>query len=233
MVNPARTEPNVTEFVYVDDVSPSGTLRLAALARIAGVLRHGGLAVLPTETGYMLAAVATNVDAVTDVFVTKRRSESNPVHVACASLSMAARYADLTPMAALLLGSLTPGPCTVVAAKTPLLPDRLVTVNETVGIRIPDHPATLQIIAEVDAPLTATSVNESGTAYRAPDRTVLAGLAWPADQTVCVLDVGDTTPYSLASTLVRTTGNEPEILRQGPITAERIQEVLHTAIRHG
>jgi L-threonylcarbamoyladenylate synthase len=220
------TMVNVAEFVYLAGLSPAGTLRLAALARIAAVLRSGGLAVLPTETGYMLAAVATNVDAVTDVFAAKRRSHANPVHVACASLSMAARYADLSPMGALLLGSLTPGPCTVVAAARSVLPDRLVTVSGTVGIRIPDHPATLQVLAEVDLPLTATSVNESGTAYRAPDAAVLAGLAWPAGQTVCVLDAGDTRPYSLASTLVRTTGAEPEILRAGPITIERIKQVL-------
>jgi L-threonylcarbamoyladenylate synthase len=129
-------------------------------------------------------------------------------------------------MGALLLGALTPGPCTIVALKTPLLPDSLVSLNGTVGIRVPDHPATLQVIAEVDAPLTATSVNESGTAYRAPDEAVLAGLAWPVGQTVCVLDAGDTTPYSSASTLVRTTGAEPEILRAGPITAEQIKRVL-------
>jgi L-threonylcarbamoyladenylate synthase len=219
----------VTEFRYLEGMSPSGTLRLASVARAAAVLRDGGLAVLPTETGYMLAAVATDVDAVTAVFEVKRRSLANPMHVACSSLSMAGRYADLDPSATRLLGELTPGPVTVVAAQTALLPDRLVTVNGTVGIRIPDHPATLQIIAEVDAPLTATSVNESGTAYRAPDRAALAALAWPADRVVCVVNAGDTTPYSLASTLVRTTGAEPEILREGPITAEQIKQVLSGA----
>jgi L-threonylcarbamoyladenylate synthase len=216
----------VTEFVYLDGLTQSGTLRLAALARIASVLRSGGLAVLPTETGYMLAAVATDENAVTSVFTAKKRNPANPVHVACSSLAMAARYARLTPMATRLLGELTPGPVTVVAAKTDLLPDRLVTINGTVGIRIPDHPAALSVIAEVGSPLTATSVNESGTAYRAPDAETLAGLAWPAEQTVCVLNAGDQTPYSLASTLVRTTGDTPEILRQGPITAEQIKQVL-------
>ena len=216
----------MTELVYLDDLSSSGTLRLAALERIADVLRGGGLAVLPTETGYLLAADATDEDAVTGVFTAKGRSLDHPMHVACASLSMAARYADLTPMGTALLGALTPGPCTVVAAKTALLPDRLVTMNGTVGIRIPDHPATLQVIAEVDRPLTATSVNESGTAYRAPDRATLAALHWPQGRAVCVLNAGDTTPYALASTLVLTTGAQPQILRQGPVTVEQIERVL-------
>jgi L-threonylcarbamoyladenylate synthase len=221
-------ELDVTEFVYLEGLSTSGTARLATVARIADGLRDGGLAVLPTETGYLLAALATDEAAVTAVFNAKRRSLANPMHVACSSLAMAARYAELTPMGVRVLGELTPGPVTVVAAKSPLLPDRLVTVNGTVGIRVPDHPATLQVIAALDAPITATSVNESGTAYRAPDRAMLATLSWPTDRTVFVLDAGDTTPYSLASTLVRTTGTDPEILRQGPVTVEQIQQVLAT-----
>lgn len=216
----------MAELEYLDDLSSSGTLRLGALDRVVSVLLGGGLAVLPTETGYMLAAVATDVAAVTRVFVAKGRSLDHPMHVACASLGMASRYASLTPMGVALLGALTPGPCTVVAAATSLLPDRLVTLNGTVGIRVPDHPATLQVVAAVDLPLTATSVNESGTAYRAPTPEVLAGLRWPGDQAVCVLDAGDTTPYGLASTLVLTTGGAPQILRQGPVTADQIERVL-------
>ena len=219
----------MTQLEYLPAPTPAGTLRLAAVARIADVLRGGGLAVLPTETGYMLAAVATDVDAVTGVFTAKKRSLEHPMHVACASLSMAARYADMTPMGARLLGALTPGPCTVVAASTGRLPDRLVTMNGTVGIRIPDHPATLQVLAELGVPLTANSVKESGTAYRAPDRAMLAELAWPAGRTVCVVDAGDTASFGLASTLVLTTGAEPVILRQGPVTLETMRQVLASA----
>jgi len=217
---------NVTQLEYLPALTPGGTLRLDTLARIASVLRDGGLAVLPTETGYMLAAVATDVEAVTGVFTAKKRDLSHTMHVACASLSMAAHFADLTPMGVRLLGALTPGPCTVVAASTGLLPDRLVTMNGTVGIRIPDHPATLQVLAELGTPLTATSVNESGTAYRAPSRAMLAELAWPAGRTVCVVDAGDTSSHALASTLVLTTGVEPVILRQGPVTLSQIKDVL-------
>lgn len=219
----------MTQLEYLPALTPAGTLRLGALARIADVLRGGGLAVLPTETGYMLAAAATDIDAVTGVFAAKKRSLDHPMHVACASLSMAARYAELTPMGTRLLGALTPGPCTVVAASTGLLPDRLVTMNGTVGIRIPDHPATLAVLAEVGVPLTATSVNESGTAYRAPDRAMLSELAWPDGRTVCVVDAGDTAPHALASTLVLTTGEEPVILRQGPVTLETMRQVLASA----
>lgn len=216
----------MTEFVRVGQLSPSGTMRLGDVLTVADILRAGGLAVLPTETGYLLAAVATDEAAVRRAFAAKRRSTANPMHVACSSLSMAARFADLTPEATRLLGALTPGPVTVVVRKSALLPDRLVTVNGTVGIRVPDHPATLQVIAEVGAPLTASSVNESGKAYAEPDEETLQSLAWPDNHPVCVLLAGDATRYGAPSTLVRLTGGEPEVLRQGPIDEMAIKAAI-------
>lgn len=216
----------MTEFVRVGPLSQAGTLRLADVRTVAEVLRGGGLAVLPTETGYMLAAVATDVAAVQRAFAAKKRSTANPMHVACSSLSMAARFAELTPAAERVLGALTPGPVTAVVRRSPLLPDRLVTVNGTVGIRVPDHPATLQVINEVGVPLTASSVNESGKAYAEPDQETLESLAWPESHPVCVLLAGDATRYGAPSTLVRLTGDTPEILRQGPIDETAIKALI-------
>src|SRR5215469_784279 len=139
-------------------------LTLSEVARIAGSLRSGSLAVLPTETGYMLAALANSMPAIERAFAVKQRDPAQVMHVACASVAMAASVGKLTPAALRLLGAFTPGPLSVIVAKTAALPDRLVTVNGTVGIRVPDHPATLQVIAEVGVPLTATSLNVSGAA---------------------------------------------------------------------
>jgi len=126
-----------------------------------------------------------------------------------------------------VLGALTPGPVTVVVQRSSLLPDRLVTLDGTVGIRVPDHPATLQVIAEVGEPLTATSLNESGAAYTAPDQTTLDRLDWPAEHVVYVINGMDTASYPLPSTLVRMTSSGPEILRPGPISKETILNALN------
>jgi L-threonylcarbamoyladenylate synthase len=215
----------VTEFAFVSS-RPSGTLSLADVRQVADVLRKGGLAVLPTETGHMLAAVATDLDAVERAFAAKKRDRAKAMHVACSSLSMAERFALLTPSASLVLGTLTPGPVTVVVRRSSLLPDRLVTLDGTVGIRVPDHPATLQIIAEVGEPLTATSLNESGSTSAGPDQATLDALEWPSGQVVHVVDAGALPAFSAPSTLVRLIGPDVEILRPGPITAAEIHSVL-------
>jgi L-threonylcarbamoyladenylate synthase len=213
----------VAKFEYLASRSATALLRLAEVARVAEALRGGGLAVLPTETGYMLAALATDEQAILRAFQVKGRGLANTMHIACSSLEMARGVAWITPTAARLLGELTPGPITVVVNQTPLLPPRLVTVNGTVGIRVPDHPATLQIIDAVGSPITATSLNRAGEPPRSIDRHDLELLDWPAGSVVHVVEDDSSIRYTSPSTLVRVTGPDPEILRAGPITESAIR----------
>lgn len=201
-------------------------LTLSEVARIADSLRSGSLAVLPTETGYMLAAMATSISAVERAFAVKQRDHSQVMHVACASVAMAASVGVLTPAALRLLGAFTPGPLSVVVAKTAALPDRLVTVNGTVGIRVPDHPATLQVIAEVAVPLTATSLNVSGTAPVPVSKLELDALNWPPGETIYIVEDDEAVRHAAGSTLVRLTSGEVEILRPGPIGESDVSEAV-------
>ncbi|GIF64240.1 hypothetical protein Ais01nite_22750 [Asanoa ishikariensis] len=207
--------------------SASGLLRLADAEDVAAVLAGGGLAVLPTETGYMLAAAATIESAVLQVFRAKRRDLAHPMHIACASLEMAAHFAVLTPDARKVIGAFTPGPLTVVVEQSSELPDRLVTHEGTVGIRVPDHPATLQVIAAAGVPVTATSLNPSGAESRPVDADVLAELDWSTDQEVPVVVDHGAIRHTLASTLVALTGPDgPRVLREGPVSAAQVREIL-------
>jgi L-threonylcarbamoyladenylate synthase len=215
----------MVEFAFTTPQPGSGVLRLRDLAAIVGTLTSGGLAVLPTETGYMLAALATSETALQRAFAVKGRDPSLVMHVACSSIDMIEAVGVLSPAAARLIGEFTPGPLTVVVDKTPLLPDFLVTLNGTVGLRVPDHPATLQVIAAVGAPLTATSLNRSGGEVVPVDETGLRRLNWPDAVVPVVLDPA-ARRYEQASALVRVTGPSPEILRPGPVSAEEIHAAL-------
>jgi L-threonylcarbamoyladenylate synthase len=219
----------VTQFRFVRPHSRSCLLTLSDAARVAAHVTRGGLAVLPTETGYMLAALATSIPAIEHAFNVKQRPAAHVMHVACSSLEMAETIGRLRPYAARVLGELTPGPLSVIAEKTPLLPDRLVSLDGTVGIRIPDHPATLQVISAVGAPLTATSLNTSGSAPALADQAELERLNWPEGEVSYVVADDESIVYDQPSTLVRLTGDEPEILRGGPISESEIRDVISRA----
>lgn len=216
----------MTQFVQVDVATPSGLLRTADVGRIADTLRRGGFAVLPTETGYMLATLATSTDAVARAFAVKSRDLAKPMHVACSSFKMASRFAIIDVRAMRILGALTPGPVTVVVQKSEMLPDSLVTLDGTVGLRIPDSPATLQVIDEIGCPVTATSLNEAGREpIEAVDANSLRRLAWPDGEVVYVVPEGGSGRRLEASTLVRTAFGKVEMLRPGPVARAAIVEV--------
>jgi L-threonylcarbamoyladenylate synthase len=217
----------MTEFRHLKPFSATGALKLADVGRVADSLRRGSMAVLPTETGYMLAALATSEAAIKRVFTAKGRNTANVMHVACGSLSMAGTVGELSEAALRLLGEFTPGPVTVVVKKTPLLPDDFVTLNGTVGIRMPDHPATLQVINEVGAPLTATSLNVSGAGPAPDGKLEMRFMDWPDGEVVYVLEDDDRIVYDSPSTLVRLTGEHIEVLRKGPVPESEILRVAN------
>lgn len=216
----------MSRFRFINPDAASRLLRLADLDHVVRHLREGGLAVLPTETGYMLAAMATSTHALRAAFAAKQRDTANPMHVACCSLAMAAQYAELTDAARTLLGSFTPGPLSVVVRQRETLPDQLVTLHGTVGIRVPDHPATLQIVAELATPVTATSLNRSGEGGDRADWSVLDTLDWPQREQVPVVDDPQAVRFTSPSTLVRLVGPEVEVLRAGPIGVHDLERVM-------
>lgn len=211
------------KFVYIRPSTRSGLMTLVQVGQVVESLRRGEAAILPTETGYMLAADALNLSAVRRVFDIKSRPTTKPMHIACSSLEMAERYGQLNHRARDLMGCFTPGPLTLVVEQTDLLPESLVTLNGTVGIRVPDCAPTLQIIQAFNRPLTATSLNESGASSTSLDQAELSELNWPADSVTPVVESRNPIMHDQPSTLARINGSEIEILRRGPIVEDQLR----------
>lgn len=201
----------------------SGLLPLDRVTEIADALRAGGLAVLPTETGHLIAA---SVADARKAFAVKQRSPANPMHVACSSLDMAAAYGLLDARARRLLNEFTPGPLSVVVPALAGVDDPYVTLNGTIGLRVPDHPATLQVISALGEPVTATSFNRSGQESAPVDRAALTAFDWRGEAVVHAVVDPDAVRHTRASTLVRLVGPQPEVLRSGPVTAQQIEDAL-------
>ena len=223
----------MTTFEFAEPQRPSSLLSSADVTRVADVLRGGGLAVLPTETGYLLASAAGSVPAVLRAFAVKQRDLANPMHVACSSIEMASQVGQLTATAVKLLGRFTPGPLSVIVEKAPGLDNPYVTLKDTIGLRIPDHAGTVQVIAALGSPVTATSLNRSGQESEPVDRALLESLDWQDQEVVPVIVDHASIRFRQPSTLVRVTGPEAEILRVGPVTAGEIGSALEgMAHRH-
>jgi L-threonylcarbamoyladenylate synthase len=199
---------------------------LIALADAAAVLQRGGLVAFPTETVYGLGADAFDARAVARVFEVKARPSFDPliVHLAeAASLDWVAVADDARIEA--LAARFWPGPLTLVLRRRPELPDIVTAGLDTVGVRVPAHPAARALIAAAGTPLAAPSANPFG--YVSP--TTAAHVAeLLGDAVELVLD-GGPCRVGLESTILSLAG-DPVILRPGGLPREALEDALGTRL---
>ena len=194
-----------------------------AVGRAAEVLRAGGVAAIPTETVYGLAADAFSAPAVEAIYAAKGRPSHNPVIVHVASAALARECcSDWPEVADRLAARFWPGPLTLVLPRSARIPDVVAAGGPTVGIRWPAHPFMQAVIRECGFPLAAPSANPSDRLSPTCAEHVAEGLG---DRIPLIVDGGQCA-VGIESTVVDVTGPVPRILRPGVITAAQVAEAV-------
>ena len=199
----------------------------AEAEQAASILRAGGLVALPTETVYGLGANALDEDAVKRIFAVKGRPQDNPLIIHVAGPEALGRWCEDVPESAYALAErFWPGPLTLVlrCRKTgaPHVPDRVTAGLDTVAVRCPDHPATLEVIRLAGVPIAAPSANLSG---KPSTTTALHCLHDLEGKVEAVLD-GGPCRVGLESTILDLTVSPPRVLRPGGVTLEQLRACL-------
>jgi L-threonylcarbamoyladenylate synthase len=185
------------------------------LAKVVTVLHKGAVVGLPTDTVYGLAADPMNQEAVALLFALKGRPAVKPVPLLAASLEHAARFGVIEGAALYAAKTYWPGPLTIVVRRVTGLPDWVGDPEvDSVGLRVPDHPAALSVLA-TSGPLAVTSANRSGEAPAADDGAAQAMFGARVAYYVPGSGAG-----AVPSTVVDFTGASPRVLRSGPVTWE-------------
>jgi len=130
--------------------------------------------------------------------------------------------AELPPVALTLMKTFWPGPLTIVLRKSNRIPDIVTSGLDTVGVRMPNHPLTLELLHSLDFPLAAPSANPFG--YISPT-TALHVAEQLGDRISYILD-GGTCTVGVESTIIDCTGKTPIVLRLGGTTVEQITEAI-------
>jgi L-threonylcarbamoyladenylate synthase len=198
------------------------------MADAAANLLAGGLVAFPTETVYGLGADACNADAVARIYSVKGRPADHPLIVHIASMDGLGDWADDVPGYAISLArDFWPGPMTLVVKRSGLAGDFVTGGQETVGVRVPDHPVALGLLKAFERAggkgVAAPSANRFGnvsptTAHAVSDE--LGKYLADGDQ---ILD-GGACDVGVESTIIDCTWDVPKILRPGAITAQMIAE---------
>ena len=139
------------------------TCLTTCISSVADVLRSGGVAAVPTETVYGLAADGRNAGAVRKLYEVKGRPPQKPVSLLVPGLEACEELCEeLPPDAVKLAEAFWPGPLTIVVKKSAAVPDIVTAGGDTVGLRCPLHSLTLQLLREFGGPLATPSANLSG-----------------------------------------------------------------------
>jgi L-threonylcarbamoyladenylate synthase len=196
--------------------------RQAGMASAISALKGGRLVVLPTDTVYGIGADAFDGTAVAALLAAKGRGRDMPVPVLVGSWHTIDGLVYAVPDAAReLIHAFWPGALSLVVRQAPSLQWDLGDAYGTVMLRMPLHPIAIELLREV-GPMAVSSANISGrpAAVTAADaREQLADL-------VEVYLEGGPSAQQAASTIVDLTGAQPRVLRQGPVAAAAIADVL-------
>jgi L-threonylcarbamoyladenylate synthase len=195
-------------------------------------LLRRGFVVLPSDTCYSLAALAID-DETYDSLNSILGRPPSPVSLVFPSLLRASEFVELSNYAATLFERLTPGPITIVAKATHLVPAKFLShaissARGTIGARISDSIIERDIAASIQYPLITAAVREpaTGAAVRSFDRAIeivrkgteTCPATWGAIE-------GKIT-YSDHSTVIEVLDEKIRLIRDGHVPYSEIQETL-------
>ena len=186
-------------------------------------LQQGQLVAIPTETVYGLAGNALDVKAVSSIFETKDRPSFDPLILHVASLEQVNPFVSSFPEKLKRLAeAFWPGPLTVLLPRQASVPDLVTSGLDRVAVRVPNHPLTLALLAQLDFPLAAPSANPFG--YISPTQAAHVE-AQLGTQIPYILD-GGACAVGLESTIVGMEGEQVVIYRLGGLELSKIESLV-------
>ncbi|MBQ2782007.1 MAG: threonylcarbamoyl-AMP synthase [Oscillospiraceae bacterium] len=194
-----------------------------AIQEAAAIIKHGGLLGIPTETVYGLGANALDETAVIHIFQAKGRPQDNPLILHIPDASWLEKYCHHVPAAAYALAEkFWPGPLTMILPRRDIVPLRTTGGLDTVGVRCPDHPVTLDIIRAAGVPVAAPSGNLSGR----PSPTTAEHMWEDMNGRINGIVDGGACTVGVESSIIDLTVTPPRLLRAGGLPLEALEEVL-------
>ncbi len=194
-----------------------------SITQAAQVILEGGVIIYPTETIYGIGANALEPKIVEKVFAIKERKKSNPILVLVPNReSLEELVIGVPERAEVLMRNFWPGPLTIVFQASPIVSPILTAGTGKIGIRLSSDNFCRELLSICGIPITSTSANLSGEPN--PDSIgIISKLV--LDSVDLIVDAGKLISQT-PSTVVDVTKGKVELLREGAVSFQRIQEVL-------
>ena len=185
------------------------------LQKAIKIMRDGGIVIFPTDTAFGIGCRIDREESVKRLFELRKRPYDKATPVLTASLKMIEPYLKPVPeeVTTKLVKPYWPGGVTIVMqCITEKVPELISGGRGTLGVRIPDHPQTLQLIEGVGVPIIGTSANFSGEAtpftFESLDKDLVSSVDFVLKGECFAREV---------STVIDTTVSPWKILRSGVV----------------
>lgn len=183
------------------------------VAQGADLLKMGEPVVFPTDTVYGVGTNPLSATGVRKIYGAKIRPLDKGIPILLADIADLEKVAaDFPKIAWELAEQHWPGALTLIVPKNRQLPSGI-SPNSGIAVRIPDHELCRALIRAAGGAVAATSANLSG---QPPAQTAAEALEQLDGRVAAVLD-GGPVPGGLPSTIVSLMGDQPAVIRQGPV----------------
>lgn len=188
---------------------------------LAEILRNDGVISVPTDTIFGICARVNSKTAYENLIKAKNRPLSKLFPIMCADIEQINSIAIIEENSKILINAFMPGPITLILKSKSNLPKYANNGGTTVAIRMATSNVLKELIKKTGSPIFLTSANQSGM----PTCTNLNEIEKACPSIDGMME--GTISFGKGSTIVDCSNNEIKILREGPITMEKIQEKLY------
>jgi tRNA threonylcarbamoyl adenosine modification protein (Sua5/YciO/YrdC/YwlC family) len=145
----------MSQFFQIHPENPQARL----IRQAVDILRDGGVIVYPTDSAYAIGCQIGDKAALDRIRRIRRLDDRHNFTLVCRDLSEIATYARVDNAVYRLLRHHTPGPYTFILRATSEVPRRLMhPKRRTVGLRVPEHPITQALLADLNEPLMSVTL---------------------------------------------------------------------------
>ncbi len=184
--------------------------QLRYINKAVEVLKSSGIIIFPTDTYYGLGCDIFNKEGIEQIFHIKNEIDNKLLSFICSDLKDISQYAKVSDYAYRTMKHLLPGPYTFILPAAKIVPKKLWSKRKTVGIRVPDHAVTIQIVKELGHPIVSTS-----TTTRKGEPVIDPFEIKNIFNSQVDLMLASTNISFKPSSIIDLSGDEPEIIREG------------------
>ncbi|MFO1274996.1 MAG: L-threonylcarbamoyladenylate synthase [Sphaerotilus natans] len=182
------------------------------LRQAAAILSAGGIAAIPTDSSYALVCHLDDKAAVDALRRVRGVDDRHHLTLLCRDLSELASYARVDNRQYRLLKSATPGPYTFILEATKEVPRRVSHPSRrTIGLRVPEHGVTQELLGLLGQPLICTTLIPPGEREPLNDADEIRERFERQIQAIVAAGPCPAEP----TTVIDLSGGEPVVIRAG------------------